>query len=48
MGSLPSRQPHFSAAEALHTRSRNQQAIQLLEAELGFEIFSRKRNRIVG
>lgn len=41
---------HISAAaEALHTSQPGiSKQIQLLEAELGFEIFSRKRNRIVG
>ena len=40
---------HISAAaEALHTSQPGiSKQIQLLEAELGFEIFSRKRNRIV-
>jgi LysR family cys regulon transcriptional activator len=41
---------HISAAaEALHTSQPGiSKQIQLLEGELGFEIFSRKRNRIVG
>jgi len=41
---------HISAAaEALHTSQPGiSKQIQLLESELGFEIFSRKRNRIVG
>ena len=41
---------HISAAaEALHTSQPGMsKQIQLLEAELGIEIFSRKRNRVVG
>ena len=41
---------HISAAaEALHTSQPGiSKQIQLLEAELGFEVFQRKRNRIVG
>ena len=41
---------HISAAaEALHTSQPGMsKQIQLLEAELGFEIFQRKRNRVVG
>jgi LysR family cys regulon transcriptional activator len=41
---------HISAAaEALHTSQPGiSKQIQLLEAELGFEVFERKRNRIVG
>lgn len=41
---------HISAAaEALHTSQPGiSKQIQMIEAELGFEIFSRKRNRIVG
>lgn len=41
---------HLSAAaEALHTSQPGvSRQIQLLEAELGFEIFSRTRNRLVG
>lgn len=41
---------HISAAaEALHTSQPGiSKQIQLLEGELGFEIFSRKRNRIMG
>jgi len=41
---------HISAAaEALHTSQPGiSKQIQLLETELGFEVFQRKRNRIVG
>src|SRR5687768_15909695 len=41
---------HISAAaEALHTSQPGMsKQIQLLEAELGVEIFQRKRNRVVG
>src|SRR3954463_13637924 len=41
---------HISAAaEALHTSQPGlSKQIQLLEAELGVEIFQRKRNRVVG
>lgn len=41
---------HISAAaEALHTSQPGiSKQIQMIEAELGFEIFSRRRNRIVG
>ena len=41
---------HISAAaEALHTSQPGMsKQIQLLEAELGFEVFQRKRNRVVG
>ncbi len=41
---------HISAAaEALHTSQPGiSKQIQLLEAELGFEVFERRRNRIVG